>query len=321
MLFERTVLKIYKKKLLRRLDGDGSVYYFSKEDFPGLMSEDISFLGDKGQRLCGHFYFRGERRSDRLIMLDHGMGFGHVAYMREIDEITRRGYTVFTYDHTGTRSSKGENIGGFSQSLCDLDRAVKFVRSKEEYKDTRIAVIGHSWGGFSTLNIAALHPDISHVVALAPFISPRAIQEQVMRGVLRFYRKSVYKLESEAFPDYAHFDGRESLRGVPTRALIIHSRDDRTCRFDEQFERLKEALGDERNVEFLALDGKGHHPHYSLEAVRSRSEYNAALKERRKKKELQSKEELDAFVKSYDWYKMTEQDKDVWNRIFEFLEK
>jgi len=108
---------------------------------------------------------------------------------------------------------------------------------------------------------------------------------------------------------------------VPTRALIIHSRDDLTCRFDEQFERLRNALSGEGRVEFLALDEKGHHPHYSLEAVKLRAEYNCALKKRRKKKELTERGELDAFVKSYDWVKMTEQDKDVWDKIFEFLEK
>lgn len=321
MIFEKKILQVYKKKLLRRLDGDGSVFYFGKEDFPGLCADDVSFLGDKGQRLYGHFYYREKRRHDKLVMLDHGMGCGHVAYMREIDEITRRGYTVFTYDHTGTRESEGENIGGFSQSLCDLDRAVKFVRNETEYKDAKIAVIGHSWGGFSTLNIPALHPEITHVVALAPFISPRAIQEQVMRGVLKFYREAVFRLEEENFPDYAHFDGRESLKNASTKALIIHSRDDKTCLFDNHFGKLEEALKDGERVEFLALDGKEHHPHYSLEAVKQRKEYNAALKKRRKKKELTERSELEAFARSYDWYKMTEQDEDVWNRIFNFLEK
>lgn len=321
MIFEKKISDIYKKKLIRRLDGDGSVHYFGKEDFDGLMADDCSFLGDKGQRLYGHFYFRGKRRCDRLIMLDHGMGCGHVAYMREIDEITKRGYTVFTYDHTGTRSSEGENIGGFSQSLSDLDRAVKFVRSRDEYKDTEISVIGHSWGGFSTLNIAALHPEISHVVALSPFISPKAIQEQVLRGFLKFYRSAIYKIEADALPEYAHFDGRESLKGARTKALIIHSRDDATCLFDNHFRKLMEALKDEEQVEFLALDGKDHHPHYTCEAVRLRNEYNAALREKRKKKELTERCELEAFAKSYDWWEMTEQDEDVWQRIFEFLEK
>ena len=321
MIFEKKILNIYGRKLLRRRDPDGRAYLFTASDFDGLLYEEYTFLGDKGQTLYAYLYYRGEKRTDKLILIEHGMGCGHASYLKEIDLLTSRGYTVFTYDHTGTRSSEGENIGGFSQSLSDLDRAVKFVRSRDEYKDTEISVIGPSWGGFSTLNIAALHPEISHVVALSPFISPKAIQEQVLRGFLKFYRSAIYKIEADALPEYAHFDGRESLKGARTKALIIHSRDDATCLFDNHFRKLMEALKDEEQVEFLALDGKDHHPHYTCEAVRLRNEYNAALREKRKKKELTERCELEAFAKSYDWWEMTEQDEDVWNRIFEFLEK
>ena len=321
MIFEKKISDIYKKKLIRRLDGDGSVHYFGKEDFDGLMADDCSFLGDKGQRLYGHFYFRGKRRCDRLIMLDHGMGCGHVAYMREIDEITKRGYTVFTYDHTGTRSSGGENIGGFSQSLSDLDRAVKFVRSRDEYKDTEISVIGHSWGGFSTLNIAALHPEISHVVALSPFISPKAIQEQVLRGFLKFYQSAIYKIEADALPEYAHFDGRESLKGARTKALIIHSKDDDTCYFKNHFCELQRAVSDNSSVEFLAVDKKGHNPNYTEDAVKYKNERMAVLKKLLKKKQLTTDEAKAAFVKSCDWVRMTKQDDEIWNKIFDFIEK
>ena len=184
MIFENKVLGIYKKKLIRRLDGDGSVFYFGKEDFPGLCADDVSFLGDKGQRLYGHFYFRGDKRYDRLIILDHGMGCGHVSYMREIDEITRRGYTVFTYDHTGTRESEGESIGGLTQSLVDLDYALCVIKSLDEYKGADLSVIGHSWGGFSCANISALHPEISHAVVLSPFISIRSVHNQIAHNPL-----------------------------------------------------------------------------------------------------------------------------------------
>ena len=321
MIFEKKILGFYKKILLRRHDPDESVFYFKKEDFEGLCSTDTSFLGDKGQRLSAHFYYRGEKRYDRLVMFDHGMGCGHAAYMREINEITKRGYTVFTYDHTGTLESEGESIGGFSQSLSDLDRAVKFVRSLVEYKDAKIAVIGHSWGGFSTMNIPALHPEITHVVALSGFISPKAIQEQVFSGILKFYRKAVYKAEAEAFPDYYLFDGRESLKSSSTKALIIHSRDDATCSFDAHFGELKKALSDQPNVEFLALDGKGHNPNYTAEAVKLLADFSKSLRQKNKKKELTTPEKKAEFVASFDWYKITEQDADVWNKIFEFLEK
>ena len=321
MIFQKLVLNKFKRILLYRRDPDGSVFYFDKDNFDGLCSIDTHFFGDKGQRLSAHFYYRADRRTDRLIMFDHGMGCGHRAYMKEINTITERGYTVFTYDHTGTLDSEGADIGGFSQSLSDLDRAVKFVRSLDEYKDSKIAVIGHSWGGFSTMNIPALHPDITHVVPISGFISPKVVHEQVLIGPLKLYRNAMYSFEKERFPDYCHFDGRTSLEGVPTKALIIHSRDDGTCNFDIQFGKLEKALSGNTRVEFLALDGKDHHPHYTAEAVRQRKEYNAELRARKKKKKFPSRAALETFANSYDWHKMTEQDMDVWNRIFEFIEK
>ena len=138
MIFEKKVLDYYKKILLCRHDPDGSVFYFSKADFDGLISEDSHFFGDKGQRLQAHLYYRGQKRYDRLIIFEHGMGCGHAAYLREINEITERGYTVFTYDHTGTLNSEGENIGGFSQSLSDLDRAVDYVKTLEGYENAKL---------------------------------------------------------------------------------------------------------------------------------------------------------------------------------------
>ena len=321
MIFEKQIVGMYKKTLLKRHDPDGTLYYFSKEDFPGLCSEEYSFPGHKGQRLAAYLYYRGEKRTDRLIMFEHGMGSGHAAYMQEINKITEQGYTVFTYDHTGTRCSEGENIGGFSQSLSDLDRAYRFVRSMPEYNTADISVIGHSWGGFSTMNIAAIHPEITHAVALAGFISPKAIQEQVFSGFLKFYRKAIFKSELDAFPDYAEFDARKSLKDTKTKVLIIHSKDDPTCHFDNHFGELKKVISDNENVEFLELDGKGHNPNYTEDAVRYKDERMAVLRKMLKKKQLTTDEQKAAFVKSNDWVRMTKQDESVWNKIFDFIEK
>lgn len=321
MIFEKKILEMYKKIFLTRHDPDGTLYYFTKEDFPGLCMQEYSFLGDKGQKLSAYLYYRGEKRTDRLIMFEHGMGNGHAAYMQEINKITEHGYTVFTYDHTGTRCSEGENIGGFSQSLADLDRAYKFVRSIPDYKDADISVIGHSWGGFSTMNIPAIHTDITHVVALAGFISPKAIQEQFFSGLLKFYRSVIYRQELSDFPDYARFDGRKSLKNTKTKALIIHSKDDKTCHFENHFGELKRALSDSENVEFLAVDGKGHNPNYTEDAVKYKDERMAVLRKMLKKKQLTTDEEKAAFIKSSDWLRMTKQDDEIWNKIFDFLER
>lgn len=322
MIFEKQILKIFRKTLLKRHDPDGTVFYFSKEDFDGLGCEEYSFTGDKGQRLMAYLYFKGEKRTDKLVMFEHGMGNGHAAYMQEINLLCTHGYTVFTYDHTGTRCSEGEHIGGFAQSLSDLDRAVAFVRSLPEYSEAEIAVIGHSWGGFSTMNIPALYPDIKKVVAISGFISPRAIQEQFLSGFLKFYRKAIYKSELLAFPEYADYDGRVTLRNAKdTKALIIHSRDDKTCLFDNHFAEMQKALIGCDNVKLIALDGKGHNPHYTKDAVKYKDEFFARLKEKLKKNELDTEEKKREFVDSFDWQRMTAQDEDVWCEIIKFIEK
>ena len=321
MIFERKVINLFESTLLCRHDPDGTAFYFSKEDFPGLICEEYSFLGDKGQRLMAYLYYRGQRRTDKLVMFDHGMGNGHAAYMQEINLLTEHGYTVFTYDHTGTRCSEGEHIGGFSQSLSDLDRAVSFVRSMPEYEKSEVAIIGHSWGGFSTMNIAALHPDVKKVVAIAGFISPRAIINQVLSGPLALYRKAIYKTELDKFPEYAEFDGRVTLASTETKALIIHSRDDNTCHYKKHCGKLKKALRGRDNVEFLTLDGKGHNPNYTEDAVRYKDAFSADAKAKIKAGELDTDGKKAAFIKSYDWERITRQDDAVWNKIVEFIEK
>ena len=321
MIFENKVLSIYKKKLLKRRDPDGRAHVFTPDEFDGLRSIDYAFEGDRGQTLSAHLYYRGEPRRDRLVMLDHGMGCGHNSYLKEIDVITAKGYTVFTYDHTGTMLSGGEDIGGFSQSLSDLDRAVCFVRSLPEYEGAQLSVIGHSWGGFSTMNIPALHPEISHVVALSGFISTKAIQDQVSGGLLRIYRPMLYKLEHDRLPDYADYDGRESLRGAKTKVLLVHSRDDKTCLYDHHFKKLKMALGECGHVTFLTLEGKGHYPQYTRKAVAYKTAFNKRVKYLSKRGLLKTQESRRKLVSQYDFHKMHEQDMELWNRIFEFLEK
>ena len=40
-----------------------------------------------------------------------------------------------------------------------------------------------------------------------------------------------------------------------------------------------------------------------------------------KKGLLNTKEEQEAFINKFDWYGITEQDENIWNSIFETLEK
>jgi len=320
MIFGKIIEKNYRAQVYSRADDTGCVFYFSAEDFEGLNRESHEFRSSLGHTLAGSFYYYGEKRSDRIVIFDHGMGGGHRSYMREIEVLARRGYTVFAYDHTGCMQSGGETTNGFAQSLCDLNDAVNEIKSLDEYKEANIAVVGHSWGGFSTLNISALHPEITHIVAMAGFASVDRILKQNFRGLLGgFYRRAA-EIEREANPEFSKYSAAESLKKSRAKALIIHSKDDPVVSFAEHFAYLESELSGRGKTEFLSVDGKGHNPNFTEAAVKYKNEFFSALQRKIKKKELDTEEKRKAFVDSFDWRRMTEQDGELWNKIFDFLE-
>ena len=320
MIFEKKVVELFTKKMLVRSDYNGAVYYFDHHSFPKLNARLYTFYGNRGQRLVGSFYYYGNMDMNRVVVFEHGMGAGHLAYMKEIELLARHGYTVLSYDHTGSGKSEGENIGGFSQSLADLDCLVKALNTDEQYHTMRISVIGHSWGAFSTLNIAALHSDVSHVVALSGFVSVRAILEQFLPSLMKLYVPAILEVERSANPEYADMNAIESLKTAKAKAMIIHSEDDKTVSFKRHFELMREALSDRADTHFLSFSDRGHNPNFTADAVKYKDEFFKDLTAKAKAGELVSKEAEAALRDSYDWDRMTEQDTELWNKIFEFLD-
>ena len=182
MLFEKQIVNFVSGQLQVRQDNPHGIFYFSPEDFPGLRAYEYAFPSSQGHTLRGFFYCYDNPIPGRVLVFDHGMGNGHRAYMREIECLAKAGYLVFSYDHTGCMASGGANIGGFAQSLHDLDDCMKALKVEEGLQGRTFSVMGHSWGGFSTMNIAALHPEITHVVSMSGFVSVRKMLEQLMGG-------------------------------------------------------------------------------------------------------------------------------------------
>ncbi len=315
MIFHKKIEDIYRSRLFVRYDDTGVVSYFSHEDFPGLFAEKYSFFSSHGYPLVGYFYHYASPRRDRLIIFEHGMGGGHRSYMKEIEKLCSAGYLVFAYDHTGCMESGGENTGGFAQSLCDLDDCLKALKAVSDLNTDDISVVGHSWGGYSTLNIAALHPDVKRIVVFSGLVSIKRMLEQNFGGILRGYRKHIKKLEQEQNPDYADYDAVQTLANADVRALLVYSDNDPIIQKKFHYDALWEALSSRERIEFLLTKNKGHNPNYTEDAVAYLGEMAAVLK----KSPPATEEEKAAFRASYDWHRMTAQDDAVWTRILDFL--
>ena len=305
MIFSKQIKEYYKKTLFNRHDPDGSVFYFSHRDFDRLLAESYYFTTEAGDTLRGNIYFYDGYIPDRLVVFDHGMGNGHVAYMREIEVLCRHGYKVLSYDHTGCRSSDGKGIRGLSGSLYDLDACIESIGKDPALSALDLYVVGHSWGAFSAMNIPAYHKEIKAVVAMSGFPSVQDMLYQVFPKFLAPWRPSALEAEAELNPRHYDADATVNLRYTATRVLFIHSKDDATASYNIHFEKLKTALSDNENISFITVNGKDHNPNYTLDAVNYKGEFFRDLTTRKKKKKLSTDKECEDFVASYDFYRMT----------------
>ena len=320
MIFSKKIEALYRKAMFSRQEKSEAVFFFTPSDFPGLNDEPYSFTSSKGHTLAGHLYSYPSPTEDKIIIFDHGMGAGHLAYMKEIELLARHGYLVFAYDHTGCASSGGEGTGGFGQSVRDLDDCITAIKGDARFNGRRIAVVGHSWGAFSTMNIVRLHRDVTHIVAIAGLISLKQILKQNFPGPLGLYKKRLTEIERESNPNHYSLDAIESLKDSQVKALLIYSENDTFVKKAFHYDLLAESLKDSQNVRLMLVEGKGHNPNYTKNAVRVKDEYFALLQKKLKEGALNDTEAQRKFASEFDFDAMTEQDEAVWDEILKHLE-
>ena len=319
MLFEKQIENLYRSNLFIRNDNPRNIFYFSPKDFPGLQAHAYDFTAKGGYPLKGFFYHCENPIPGRLLVFDHGMGNGHRAYMREIELLAKAGWLVYSYDHTGCMASGGESTRGFAQSLSDLDDCITALKQEEALKDRTISVMGHSWGGFSTMNIAAIHPEITHVVSMSGFVSVERIIEQTFAGVLAPYRKTLLALEAQTNPNYVNFNAAESLQNVNAKVLLVYSSNDSVVNKAMHYDILQKALSGKPNIRFLLVHGKDHNPTYTADAVAYKNQFFAEFQKADRKKLLETEAKQHAFMARYDFRRMTEQDQRLWTIILDYL--
>ena len=309
---------MYKQGLHSRCDDEGLAYYFSADDFADMAYRPYYFKSSRNHILRGCFYYYPQPVQNKLIVFDHGFGGGHRSYMKEIEKLCKAGYLVFSYDHTGCMESEGDSPNGLAQSLVDLNDCINALRADTKYKDFEINVVGHSWGGFSTLNIGSLHNDITKIVVLSGFTSVERLVNSYFGGIMKPYRKAIMEVERVANPDFVDFDAVESLKKTDAKALLIYSADDKLC-VKAHYDALVAGLEGKENVTFHLEESKGHNPNYTEDAVQYLAKYQAQLKKMKKK--LDTPKKKSEFVESWDWDRMTAQDGRIWDMIIDFLKK
>lgn len=273
------ILIILASKLLdatgvnKRCEGNENLKYLKAKNFDNLNAHPINFKSDKGQTLNG-FLYSGAKvdKYKALIVFSHGMGAGHLAYTTEINYFAQKGYLVLAYDNTGTCQSEGKKLKGFAQGIIDLKYAIRYAETRDDLKELPLLLLGHSWGGYSVCNVAALSPDleIKGIVAFSPFNS----LNRLIADMVKMKTKANIRFMTPFFDivNLLKFGKTGILRSCDTIAsnqiptLVMHGGNDMTVNVQNSPVGLKNRIAENMNARTVLYDSKYHNVYLSKDA-------------------------------------------------------
>lgn len=305
-------LNIYLSNFITRFDKNGITPFLSHLDFEGLYCENSFFTNSKGNKIAYFFYQYNNASKDKVILFLHGIGPGHTAYMSEINTLCKRGYKVLTLDYTGCDKSDGKDLYSVNQPTEDVDELLKFLNLKEE-----IIVIGHSLGGYTTLNTINVHENITKAVVISGFISLKKELDGLFKHI-PFSSYPAIRYEKKLKMKYGNLDNVKYLKTTEDKILFIHSKDDHLVPFETATGFIQKKIKN-KNLSFIVVDGKKHNPNYTKESLDYMTETFEVYHEKIKSKELDTLEKKKEYMSDKSAFKMTYQDEEIWNQIFDFL--
>ena len=121
-----------------------------------------------GQVLAGYYYRAKEpSKAPGLIVFVPGFHAGGDDYLWQISQLLDYGWGVFTFDNTGTLQSAGDSQVGFSQSVPDLQAALKYVENHQRFGYNKLVLIGHSRGAYAACCALENTQDVAAVVSVS----------------------------------------------------------------------------------------------------------------------------------------------------------
>lgn len=308
----------YKNTTIKRYDDSHLIKYFDYTDFPSLNRSPIEFKTKQGNKIQGYFYSYPNYKEDHLVIFCHGIGGGHRSYMREIEFLCKNGYRVLSYDNIGCFESEGKNIRAMSESINDLHCVLLTLKEKNLLDGIKVSLIGHSWGGHAVSNILSYYKDIYSITCISGYSSHKLFINYCLKNKYAFIGKAIQKYEDKQNKDYSRAYSYDAVKDTKTKVLFIHSKDDPVVPLCTSAFEYKDRINNP-NVRFLLVDNKKHNPNYTIDAVNYMNECFGTYNKLCKEKKLKSFKEKKEYMNQFEWYRMTEQDPEVWSEIFKEL--
>ena len=196
--------------------------------------ERVEFMSEEN-KLTGYIYKGTDSRG--LVVIAPGLSDGAEDYISIAMGFVDLGYSVFTFDTTGSFESEGDNSVGFPQEVIDLDNALKFIENETDLKNLPLFLFGHSRGGYASAMMCNKSHDIKAVATVGAVNSPMEITMEWSTnfvGSLAFTGyPALYAYQTMVFgSEIMSTSGAEAIDEGNIPALIIHCENDVTVSID-----------------------------------------------------------------------------------------
>ena len=304
------ISKQYIKRFVCRYDKEVGIPYYSYTDFTNLKQEALSFTNSKGIKISYFYYYYPNYKEYKIILFLPGIGPGHTAYLKEIEEIAKRGFKVLSLDYTGTDKSEGKYLGSLNTPTEDVNELLDYLKLDKE-----VVVVGHSLGGYTSINLLNLRKDINKGVIISGFLSVESLITSLVKS--KFIYQRILKYERKKYPKYYDLDNVSFLKDTKKKILFIHSLDDQMVPYKTSLAVI-EKLNNE-NLITVSVDQRGHNPNYTEKASKYLQEvlkkYNQLIKE----KKIKTDKDKINYFKDVSLADLVEQDQKIIEEIIDFI--
>ncbi len=199
------------------------------EDYSGQYPREQINISSGDNTLVGYLYGMGSGRG--LIVVSPGHRDSSDVKLPEITYFVDAGWTVLCYDFTGCYNSEGGSMGGYSQSVHDLDAVLSFAEADDRLNELPVMLFGHSLGGYASAAVLNYGHDVKAAIVASAFDTPK---EQWSYSVERFtgvfhtplspFTNMFIDLQYGEDKNLSAIDGINAAKGVPV--LVINASDD-----------------------------------------------------------------------------------------------
>lgn len=298
----------YLKIFFKRGDGINCIDYYSPKEFKELSYEKIHFNSGKYQ-LTGFVYKNSKiKKYKAVVLVNHGIGFGHRYLLSLIEKIASDGFIVVAYDFTASGISEGKRIKSMTQALLDNKAFFSYLSTREDLKKYPLYLVGHSWGGYASLASLNLDVKIDKVISFAGFSNELDLFTSTLKPIKIL--KPIFLLRNYIhYGEYSLMSGLKGVQSSSAKILYIQGEEDKV---------VSPAIGanllskvSNKNLQIKLLPNKGHSCFFTPESEKKALEVLSQFG-------MFSSKAYDPHL-SIDYRKISRIDPDIVSLVLDFL--